>query len=211
MLNNLIAIFAGIVVGFATAIPLGPVSIIVIQRTLARNRAAGLITGLGAVTADAFIAIIAAFSIHELIHFLVREHTPIRIASGIILLACGIVWMFSKPKAQKKRVDTIVHKIEYYISAIILTIANPFTPISFFFVFSNVQVHIGSNLTIATLLVVGTAIGSMLWWLLITHVAEVYEHKLTPETLNKINIWLGAIAVFIGVLILSLTLIRVYF
>jgi threonine/homoserine/homoserine lactone efflux protein len=207
MFELTIALVLGILVGIAVSIPLGPVGIIVIQRTLARSKMAGFITGLGSGTADILTASIAAFGIHVILDFLVREHSTIRIVGGVILLIFGIASMWSKPREHEKRVDTLMNRIQYFFSGFVLTITNPFTPVAFFIAFANIQPFLEmkneTSLMIPTSLVAGIFFGTCLWWLLVTSVAEIYEHKITRDRLGSINKWLGAIVVFIAVVILT--------
>ncbi len=53
----------GFLIGFAIAAPVGPIGVLCIRRTLADGRAIGLITGLGAATADMFYGAVAAFGL----------------------------------------------------------------------------------------------------------------------------------------------------
>src|SRR5919205_3153025 len=53
----------GLVVGLAVAAPVGPIGVLCIRRTLADGRLAGLATGLGAATVDAFYGGIAGFGV----------------------------------------------------------------------------------------------------------------------------------------------------
>ncbi len=53
----------GFVLGFAIAAPIGPIGLLCIRRTLTDGQASGLISGLGAVTADASYGLIAASSL----------------------------------------------------------------------------------------------------------------------------------------------------
>lgn len=43
----------GIVLGFSIAAPVGPIGVLCIQRTLSKGKLSGLVSGLGAATADA--------------------------------------------------------------------------------------------------------------------------------------------------------------
>ena len=43
----------GLVIGFSIAAPVGPIGVLCIRRTLAEGRLSGLLSGLGAATADA--------------------------------------------------------------------------------------------------------------------------------------------------------------
>ncbi|MFN8566458.1 MAG: hypothetical protein U0Z44_02805 [Kouleothrix sp.] len=47
-------LFRGLLIGFSIAAPVGPIGALCIRRTLANGRAAGLLSGLGAATADIF-------------------------------------------------------------------------------------------------------------------------------------------------------------
>lgn len=46
----------GLIIGFSIAAPVGPIGVLCIRRTLAEGRASGLVSGLGAATADAIYA-----------------------------------------------------------------------------------------------------------------------------------------------------------
>ena len=64
----------GFVIGMSIAAPVGPIGILCIQRTLTGGKIHGLITGLGAATADAVYGCIAAFGLTCISNFLVRQH-----------------------------------------------------------------------------------------------------------------------------------------
>ena len=63
MIHHIIALMWGVVVGFTISVPIGPIGIICIQRTMSKRVLAGLITGLGAVVGDAFMASVGIFGI----------------------------------------------------------------------------------------------------------------------------------------------------
>ncbi len=53
----------GFTIGIAIAAPVGPIGVLCIQRTLTRGTFHGLISGLGAATADALYGFTAAFGL----------------------------------------------------------------------------------------------------------------------------------------------------
>ena len=63
----------GLLIGVAVAAPVGPIGLLCIQRTLNDGRVAGLVSGLGAATADAVYGCIAAFGLVLVSSFLI-EH-----------------------------------------------------------------------------------------------------------------------------------------
>lgn len=83
---DLTFILKGILIGFAMAIPLGPIGIICIRKTLTEGRLRGLIIGLGAATADLLYACIAAFGLTIISDTLNSQRIWIRLIGGALLL-----------------------------------------------------------------------------------------------------------------------------
>src|SRR3989344_8240872 len=108
MFQETLALISGIAIGLAMAIPIGPVGIIVIHRTMTRSRLAGLATGLGAVIVDGFIAVIGAFGVKIIYDFIVREETMLRLIGGCILVILGIAGIVSKVKTELNRKDSAI-------------------------------------------------------------------------------------------------------
>lgn len=202
--HQIIALFWGIVIGFATAVPIGPVGIICVQRTMARSRMMGLVTGLGAALTDAFLASVGAFGITVISNFIVKEQVMLRIVGGAILVGLGIIGFYSKAKEKEKKKDTAITIIEHFFSAVILTGTNPLSAITFFVAFAGIgpKIGIGGGEFIGTSLVIGVFVGSCIWWLLLTHIADVFGHKIKHEHLASINKWFGAIIAVLGAIVL---------
>ena len=69
---SLYFLFKGIVLGFAIAAHVGPVGILCITRSLSNGRISGLLTGLGAASADAIYGAIAAFGLTAIMTLLMK-------------------------------------------------------------------------------------------------------------------------------------------
>ena len=63
----------GLVIGFSIAAIVGPIGVLCIRRTLAEGRVPGLVTGLGAATADALYGAVAGFGLTLISNFLVNQ------------------------------------------------------------------------------------------------------------------------------------------
>src|SRR4051794_17320224 len=118
----------GVLAGLAIAIPVGPVNVLCISRTITGGRRAGLISGFGAATADSLYGAIAAFSITLIINFLMEEIFWIRTIGGLLLIAIGVVYWFKKPKALKAAEAPSDHSA--YATTLLLTLTNPTTVLS---------------------------------------------------------------------------------
>jgi len=49
----------GLIIGMMVSIPLGPIGLLIIQKTVNKDRLSGFISGLGVASADAIYAVIA--------------------------------------------------------------------------------------------------------------------------------------------------------
>lgn len=63
----------GAVIGLSVAAPVGPIGLLCINRTLSRGRTSGLVSGLGAASADAVYGAVAAFGLTAVSSLLIAE------------------------------------------------------------------------------------------------------------------------------------------
>jgi threonine/homoserine/homoserine lactone efflux protein len=105
IIEYIAGILFGAIIGLASAVPVGPVGVICIQRTILKNRFAGLMTGFGATLADGIFAVIGAFSITVIIEFIKHQHIFFRIAGGIILIILAIISYKTKPKRHSAPIE----------------------------------------------------------------------------------------------------------
>src|SRR5574341_143045 len=83
----------GLVIGVVIAAPLGPIGILSTRRILMHGRRAGFFSGMGAASADAIYAFIAAFGLSFASAFLTGHQFWLRLAGGAVLCALGVqVW-----------------------------------------------------------------------------------------------------------------------
>jgi threonine/homoserine/homoserine lactone efflux protein len=81
------ALFAqSLLIGLSIAAPVGPIGLLVIQRTLQRGALVGLATGLGAAAADALYGAVGAFGVTWVIEALVGARLPLAIGGAAFLL-----------------------------------------------------------------------------------------------------------------------------
>src|ERR1051326_2829952 len=93
----------GLAIGFAIAAPVGPIGVLCIRRSLAEGRWIGLVTGLGAATADAAYGAVAAFGLTTMSGFLVAQRAWLGLVGGVFLFYLGIRTFTSKPADEAAR------------------------------------------------------------------------------------------------------------
>lgn len=189
----------GIIFGFSIAAPVGPIGILCIRRTLAKGAAAGIISGLGAATADALYGLIAALGISSAAVFLVDHQIYLRLIGGMFLLYLGYKTFKSRP-AEVTASARGGSLLGAYASTLLLTITNPLTIMSFAAVFAALGAGAtGENSMSSFMLVVGVFIGSMLWWLILSGIISLLRHKFNPRRLTWINRLSGLIIAGFGI------------
>ena len=90
----------GMIIGLSIAVPVGPIGILCIRRTLTQGRLIGFLSGLGAATADAFYGAIAGFGLTVLSDLMMGHQTGLRLIGGGLLCIIGVKTFLSKPTEQ---------------------------------------------------------------------------------------------------------------
>jgi len=196
----------GVIIGFSIAAPVGPIGVLCIRRTLAEGHASGLISGLGAATADAIYGCIAGFGLTLISSFLISQQVWLRLVGGSFLCFLGFRTFLSKPAEQAASTKG-KGLVGSYVSTFFLTITNPVTILSFAAIFAGLGIGGASvNHVSAALLVLGVFIGSALWWFILSGVANVFRAEFSRDKLKWINRVSGIIIATFGVIaLLSLT------
>ncbi len=201
---GILLLIHGIILGFSASVPLGPMGLICIQKTLNRGRFAGLVSGAGAAAADTFYAIIAAFGISFITDFIQREQFTLRIIGSIILILLGFKIFLTNPAIQiRKQRGKKNNLIGDFISIFLLTLSNPITVFFFGAVFASTGILKSENTFLELCeLVAGVFLGGMLWWFILTTVVNVFRKKFRLKRLWWINKITGAVIVIFGIVAL---------
>ena len=196
----------GLIIGFAIAAPVGPIGVLCIQRTLGKGRIYGLLSGLGAATADGTYGLIAGFGLTFISSFLIGQQLWIRLIGGVFLLYLGLRIILSKPAQREREQATTIkgeNLLAAYVSTLFLTLTNPLTILSFAAIFAGIGAG-GANRSYisAAVLVLGVFLGSALWWVILSSGVSILRTKLNTQALRWVNRISGAIIITFGVLAL---------
>ena len=150
-------------IGLAIAAPVGPIGLLVIQRTLNHGRAVGLATGLGAALADAVYGAVGAYGVAALITALQAARVPLALAGGAFLLWLAWRTWAGAPVQRAAPLRAAPGLAASLTATFVLTLSNPATILSFIAIFGAMAGRAAPS-TPATM-VLGVFIGSALWWL----------------------------------------------
>jgi threonine/homoserine/homoserine lactone efflux protein len=181
----------GLILGFTIAAAVGPISLLVIRRTLAEGRVVGLVSGMGVATADGTYGAIAAFGLTVVTDLLMDWRRALGIVGGIFLLWLAWRTLWSAPREAATESATRRRGLPgAYLSTLVLTLTNPLTILSFAALFVGLGVT-GGDLSGATLLTLGVFAGSALWWVVLTTLVGALRSRLTTAGLRRVNIASG--------------------
>jgi threonine/homoserine/homoserine lactone efflux protein len=196
----------GFIIGFSIAAPVGPIGILCIQRTLSGGNVQGLVTGLGAATADALYGFVAAFGLTFISNFLVDQSTWFRIIGGLFLCYLGIRAFLRKPQEQTVSVANNSY-LSAYGTTFFLTLTNPMTILFFAGIFAGLGiVSESSDYASAGLMVIGVFSGSGAWWLILSGATGIFRNKISEGKLALVNKFSGLIILAFGIVAISSTI-----
>ena len=188
-MNAIELLIRGLIAGFVIAAPVGPVNVLCISRTLTKGRISGLVSGVGAATADAFYGSIAGFGISLVIQFLIREQFWIRLVGGILLVMIGISYFFKPPRTLSGGKQEKTGQSDF-VSTFLLTLTNPTTILSFLAVLAGLGMSEARASWLTLVLVGGIFCGSMVWWIILTTAVNHLRDRFNDRAM----LWMNRIA-----------------
>jgi threonine/homoserine/homoserine lactone efflux protein len=162
----------------------------------------GLLSGLGAATADGIYGFIAAFGLTFVSSLLLGYQMWIKLVGGLFLCYLGLKTLLSKP-AENPACAEGQGLLGAYASTFFLTLTNPMTILSFTAVFAGLGIgNAAGDYGSASLLVLGVFGGSAAWWLVLSGGVSVLRSKFTPSTMGWVNKVAGVVILGFGVIAL---------
>ena len=193
-MDYLLLIISGIVIGLIVAVPIGPVNLICIRRTLAFGPVNGFVSGLGAAVGDTVFAIVTGFGLTAAAQLIKGYASLLELVGGGMLIYFGIHTFFAKVEARlpdslasrEKGASTLFRAMA---STFALTITNPATLLGFAALFAGLGGLAGGHPSIlnASFVVIGVAAGSTLWWAVLTTIVGLFHASINDHVMAIIN------------------------
>jgi len=200
-----------LLIGISIAAPVGPIGILCIRRTLAEGRIAGLVSGLGAATADALYGAIAAFGLTFVSAFLIKQTFWLRFGGGLFLLYLGVKTFTAAPTMNETINPPPENKkglLKNYASTFLLTITNPLTILFFVAIFAGFGIgsDVSDDYLAASIMVIGIFLGSGIWWFILSGLTGFFRRRIGEKSMIWINRISGTIIFAFGLLALISTI-----
>ncbi|MFZ0534967.1 MAG: LysE family transporter [Anaerolineales bacterium] len=192
-------LYKGLVIGFSIAAPVGPIGVLCIKRTLSSGRVLGLLSGMGAATADALYGCIAAFGLTFISDFLLQQQIGLRLVGGTFLCYLGIRTILSQPSSVSSQANQS-SLLSAYGSTFILTLTNPLTILSFAAIFAGFGlVNVNGSYLSAGITVLGVFLGSSCWWVILSGVTSLVGKRFNLSSFRWINRISGSVILGFGI------------
>ncbi len=156
------------------------------RRTLGNGWRLGFTTGLGIATGDGVYASIAALGLSSVSRFMLAYDRPLHFLAGLILLYLGLKTFVARPPRTELS-STSTSTASNYLSALILTLTNPPTIVSFAASFAVLAPATGLAAGATAQTVAGVFLGSTAWWLLISTTVTIGRHTLGRRAMRWID------------------------
>ena len=201
-MGSLLLFLQGLLVCFLASVPLGPIGVICIQRTLSGTHKSGFFSGLGAATADTIFATLAVFSLSFLTDFMELHKHWFTAIGGILIIVLGFSIFYKRVKRPSQRRQTRSSLLSDYLSILFLTLTNPAYILVFITLFAALGISSeGHHTAVNLLLILGVLIGAACWWFTLTYAVSKLRRRFRLRHLWWINKITGAVIIAFGMLL----------
>jgi threonine/homoserine/homoserine lactone efflux protein len=200
----LIALLAGLGLGFAGSIPVaGPTAVVVVESALANRPRRGMAIAAGAAIAESLYALVAFWGLAAVLARYPMLRPVSRVVAGVILSLVGAYLAFRKPRlaARSERSEPKRHGHEI-LFGFSITALNPTLAVTWTVAVAALHSALGEWLTGSDAIpfALGAGIGIVGWFWLLLKIVCHFRMALAPETVNKIIRGTGSILIVAGLI-----------
>ncbi len=192
MYISLLGLLSGIGIGIIISLPLGPVALITMKRTVNHGLRAGIISGLAIALIDTAATLVILLGLHHSRTSLYHIPNWLFIIGSLIVFFYGLRMILADPLKTIER-DLPWHK--HFFASIVLALTNPSTYLAFGVIGLFLNRFIDQPLFTRAQVAIGFFIGAFIWWSVLAYIAFTQRKRYEKAVaLNKI----------IGILIMAL-------
>jgi L-lysine exporter family protein LysE/ArgO len=188
-------IILGIVIGFAAAIPLGPVNVFVVSQTLKHDFFHGFLAGLTTAIMDTLYCLVALVGISHFTFNLTPYLGWMKGGATLLLIMLGVrmIRQSRKPDSPALSENPLIKSTRPVIGVFLLYVSNPTLYAFWIAVAGMATAHniVGNSGWIPVAFAVACGLGSMIWYMLIVRYVSKHQHKIRPAAFQKMLVFMG--------------------
>lgn len=200
-MTSLLYILKGLLIGVIASVPIGPIMMLTVQKSVNDGHKAGLSCGLGATIVDTTCALISAFALSYIGTFIDQHTALIQIIGGIVVGGVGVSMILTK--IEKNRRKKRQYSPRNFVKAATMGYLNPaalavmLTLFAFFHMEMDEQ-----SIIIPILSVIAVGAGSALFWYIFSGIIAHFGERFNIRILLWISRIAGTGVVIFGVILL---------
>ena len=202
-MTNHASLPAGLLVGFAIAVPIGPMGLLCIQRTLAAGMTRGVSTGLGAVTVNLAYGAVILLGLDTLSPWMAGGQRMLNAAGGLFLLGSAVSTFRRHGLADGPPETAPPSPLAAYGSAVAFNATNPMALILILALLSPIAGPSAPSLADAARLLLGMVLAATTWWVCLSGAVALLRARLSPRVLGYVNHGAGLLLTLYAALALA--------
>lgn len=174
----------GIGIGIVISLPLGPVALITMKRTVQHGLRAGIISGLAIALTDTIATVLILLGLHHSSRALYHIPHWLFFIGSLIVFFYGLRMLIADPLKTIER-DLPWHK--HFFASIILALTNPSTYLAFGVIGLFLTRFVDQPLFTRAQVAIGFFLGAFIWWSTLAYVAFTQRKRYEKAVfLNRI-------------------------
>ena len=189
MASLLYILFSGFTIGVFISAPMGPIGMLVIQRTLNKGRRSALCTGVGAALSDIFYCLLTGMGLSFVNDFISSNQNILQAIGSALLIVYGIYLFRANPS--RALLPTSSSGNDYrrdFVTGFLFTASNPlilFFILGLYARFNFTDSHYTAFHYVAGYLAI--IAGALSWWLVITYFVNKVRAHFNVRSMWLIN------------------------
>jgi len=194
--------FHGLLIGILISAPMGPIGVLVIQRTLNKGRMPALYTGCGAALSDLTYCLLTGLGLSFVHDFIVRNQAILQIIGSLFIVAYALFLFRKNPTRQLKtpKLQPTTYWKDF-VTGFLFTFSNPL--ILFFIIGLFARFQFLDSDYHAIEYIVGylcIACGALGWWFFVTYFVNKVRAHFNLRSMWVINRIIGSIILIMAVI-----------
>ncbi len=192
----------GVIIGILISAPLGPIGVLVIQRTLNNGRNAGILTGFGAAVSDLIYALVSGLGLSFIVDFISSNGSALQVVGSVIIFIFGIyLWKKNPVKDINTSHTSKSSYFKYFITGMILTLSNPMIIFFYLALFARTNFLLSANnVSQYTIGYLSIALGALSWWIFITWIMNKVRAHFKLRSLFLVNKIIAIVMVIVSII-----------
>ena len=198
--NDLLALaLAGLAAGFAIAMPVGAIAVLILREGMVRGTRFGLAAGAGCATVDLVYCALAVALGATLANAIAPWLPALALVSGLVIIAIGALQLRRALKSRAAESEEVVagSKLSVYGRFVALTALNPAT-IVYFLALSAVVTSVTTSAAGPVVFVLATGLASLLWQSGLGVVGGLVGAKVSDRAVRTLGIVAAGAIIVLG-------------